>query len=177
MLDDLGFDWKPESSLILKQARAKLDSQTQQKPIKSKPRHWSLEEDSLLIRAHFLYGCDWVKIASQVKSRNNQQCLKHAPCLLPKHSYTSTKATTWFYYNTDDGCVYGPFNSDAMRTWVIQPGVTGDMAISCKAAGPFGPLGMFFTDISKAFLVTDEITDTAEERNALIEEKATKFWK
>ena len=177
ILEDLGFDWKSENSRVLKQiSNTNNSSILQKKQAQGKKKgSWSLEEDCRLIKAHFWYGKDWVSVASLVGTRTNVQCTSRAKRLLPGHSYIGTPSSTWFCYDAVHGSIHGPFNNDAMCAWVMQ-GAPGDAPISLNSTGPFGPMGMFFADTSKAFLSTDEATDAVKERNMLIEEKAVKFW-
>ena len=147
ILDDLGFDWKPENSRILKQIANTNSGSVLQKnkaQCTGKKRRWSRKEDCLLIRGHFWYGKNWVSVASLVETRTNEQCYGRAKTLLPKHSYICTPTTTSWFYTGEDGEVYGPTSNYVMHGWAMQGLLTGDVAIfSRNRTGPFGPMGMF----------------------------------
>ena len=51
---------------------------------------------------------------------------------------------------------------DVMYGWAMRGSLTGDVEISRNSTGPFGPMGMFFVDRSKAFSSTDEVTDNVQ---------------
>ena len=106
---------------------------------------------------------------------STEPALQYNLSALPKHSYICSPNETWLYYNAKDRKVYGPYSNYGMCEWVRR-GLPGDTPISRSSTGRFGPMGLYFTDSSRAFLTIDKMTDAVDETNALVEEKALKFF-
>ena len=106
---------------------------------------------------------------------STEPALQYNLSALPKHSYICSPNETWLYYNAKDRKVYGPYSNYGMCEWVRR-GLPGDTPIRRSSIGSFGPMGLYFTDSSCAFYSIDKMTDAVDETNALVEEKALKFF-
>ena len=95
---------------------------------------------------------------------------QNIPILLPKILPVSIQLP--------DGSVHGQYDGNAMRKLIEARYIGGDGLISRNRNGPFGPIGIYFSHESNAFLTADANVnaDHAQAINAYVEKVAVHFF-